>query len=125
MITIKILSQDVINFFFALGNNLESPIIQAVKKVGLLAQNKAKQYAPYDTGDLRRSIQGRQNALEYTVGTHLIYSRVHEYGHTFPNGRKIKPYKGKGYFAPALSDAEMQAQAIMNDRIIKFIAQWK
>ena len=124
MIKIDIISNQALQFFIQMGNNIESPIVQAVKKVGLLAQNRAKTYSPFRTGNLRRSIQGRQNALEYTVGTNVIYSRVHEWGHTFPSGRTIRPYKGRGYFQPALKDAEREAGAILRDRIIKAIAKW-
>jgi phage gpG-like protein len=98
-------------------------------------------YAPYKTGNLRRSItiqRGAEN-LERIIGTNLIYAPIHEYGGTVKaksrrflvfkvNGQwvsvkkvTIPKYKGRGYFAPSMTDLQKVAPSFFERAIEKII----
>lgn len=97
--------------------------------IGNRIRNDAGTHAPYKTGNLRRSLTVQQAPLKVTIGTNLVYARIHDQGGTikahtvtptrakalrFMSGgrvvfakrvnipqRIVKPYKGVGYLTPA------------------------
>lgn len=85
----------------------------------LKVQNKAKQLAPFKTGNLRRSITKQILPGVAVVGTNLVYAAIQEFGgvivpraakmlrfkidgkYVFARKVKIPPYKGRGFLRPA------------------------
>lgn len=64
--------------------NIKWDITSAIKKSlwqsSMLVRREATKRAPYQTGTLRRSIVEKVNWMKATVGTNLVYAKIHEYG---------------------------------------------
>ena len=75
---------------------MNTGLIERLTGVSLKVEAKAKQYAPVDTGTLRRSIQTKidERNLVGKVGTNLIYAAPLEFG------AEIKPKRAKTLFIP-------------------------
>lgn len=96
----------------------------------LQVQNRAKQLAPFMSGNLRRSITKKIHPGVAEVGTNLIYAAIQEFGgvivprakkmlrfkidgkYVFAKQVKIPPYKGRGYLRPALSESLAKIKSI-------------
>jgi len=108
--------------------------------IGILGQNltnKAKMLAPRKRGDLARSITGKKFPLKYVAGTNKVYAKIQEYGGTIhaKNGPflhwkdergwhkaprvTIKPYRGTGYFRPAMKFIAKKAGQIIANEVKK------
>lgn len=90
---------------------LQDEIRLALEQGALEIQNRAKQLAPYKTGNLRRSIThdpvSGSNGFAQAIGTSVVYAAIHEFGGNAGRGgrTRIKPYRDQGYFRPAIKEA--------------------
>lgn len=96
--------------------DLASVLRRTVFKAGVEMHARAVPNTPYQTGNLRRSIQLGQYGNFAKVGTNLEYARIHDLGGTiraythrnlFGRGivaqmpaRTVRAYKGRGYLKP-------------------------
>jgi phage gpG-like protein len=65
--------------------------------IGEEMSGKAKEQAPYDKGDLRRSITSEVTSGKHVeVGTDKVYARIHEFGGKTGRGHRVnitaRPY---------------------------------
>lgn len=91
-----------------------------LRRCGDQMRNEAGTDAPYDTGNLKRSITMKMYGdKKVVVGSNLVYARIHDEGGViYPKRKKflyfqiggkwvaakkvrIKKYKGRGYLTPA------------------------
>ena len=64
---------------------------KSLNQSSLFVQNDAKKLAPYNKGQLRRSITRKVHGYDYAeIGTDLVYARIQEEGGTIK--AKNKPY---------------------------------
>ena len=109
-------------------------IQEGLKEAALDVQSDSKKNAPWDTGNLRRSITHEIKAMSAKIGTDVVYAAIQEYGGeirpvkgkylTFKiNGHwvrttlsRIPPYKGKGYLRPALQSNEKNINQIFSKK---------
>jgi len=91
-------------------------LIERLTEACLKVEAKAKQYAPSDTGTLRRSIQTKINerSLMGKVGTNLIYAAPLEFG------AEIKPKRAKTLFIPL--DRRTRSQVARYGGVRQFIS---
>lgn len=84
----------------------------SVDQGALMIQNKAKELAPYKTGNLRRSITRTtlDDGLTQAIGTNLVYARIQEFGGMAGRGLRSK-IPAQPYLNPA---AEQSENAIMD-----------
>lgn len=133
----KSVSKAILNFMQNGNKDVERAILNGVTKSGLMLQNRAKELAPVKRGALRRSINGKLASTSYIVGTNLPYAKIQEFGGvirpkksnflrwndggTWHAARSvaIKPYKGGGYFRPALQFVSKQIGGIISKEIVK------
>lgn len=113
-----------------------------MRRVGDELRNRASAAAPYKTGNLKRSITiSEASSTHVTVGTNLVYARIHDLGGDIEpkkgkylrfkiGGRwvsvkhvRINPYKGKGYLTPAFDEmVHGKAAEILTEEIQKVIS---
>lgn len=95
----------------------------ALDASALEVQNRAKELAPYRTGNLRRSITRRfvptSGGFAAAVGTNVVYAAIHEFGGMTGRGHHthIKPFNNQGYFRPAIDEKRVTIEALF-DRFI-------
>lgn len=70
----------------------------AVQRVALEVMKDAKQFAPVDTGNLRRSITATGDGTDWQVGTNVEYAVYQEFG---TSRMRAQPFLG-----PALNAAK-------------------
>lgn len=97
MISLKIDLKDAETKFKNAPEKLNKAINLSLTQAGLIVQNKAKDLAPYKTGNLRQNITNKVHNFIAEVGSDVIYARVREY-----KTRRLP----KGYLRPALSQNE-------------------
>lgn len=78
--------------------NAKAPkrVDQLIKEAGLVAETKAAETAPFDTGRLRQSIRRKNEPNQVVVYTNVKYAPFQEFGTRFFKGRH---YMRKGYLA--------------------------
>lgn len=129
--------EEVLNRIEKIGSVAQAQ--QALGQACALVERSAKQKAPKDTGELRRSITSKVDGLTGIVFTPLEYSRYVEYGTGIHaeggNGRKDVPWAYKDektgeliwtkgqepqpYMRPALYDNKQAILAILKEGITK------
>lgn len=76
----------------------------ALKRIGLEMQKDAIGNAPYQTGNLRRSLTIEQDKTSVAVGTDLVYAPIHEFGGTIrPKSAKFLRFQIGGQWVMAKS----------------------
>lgn len=113
-----------------------------LRRIGDDLRNNASAAAPYKSGNLKRSITiSDSSSTHVTVGTNLVYARIHDQGgDVYPKkgkylkfkigGRwvsvkhvRINPYKGKGYLTPAFDEmVHGKAADILTEEIQRVIS---
>jgi HK97 gp10 family phage protein len=90
--------------------------IERITEGCLKVEAKAKQYAPVDTGTLRRSIHTKidERNLVGKVGSNLIYTSPLEFG------AKIRPVRAKALFIPL--DRKTRSQVARYGGVKQFIS---
>ena len=129
--------EEVLNRIEKIGSVAQAQ--QALGQACALVERSAKQKAPKDTGELRRSITSKVEGLTGIVFTPLEYSTFVEYGTGIHaeggNGRKDVPWAYKDektgeliwtkgqepqpYMRPALYDNKQAILAILKEGITK------
>lgn len=93
---------------------LEEALRTSVDQGSLMIQNKAKELAPYITGNLKRSITraslSNDRGLSQSIGSSVVYAAIKEYGGMAGRNRSVH-IKAKPYLNPA---AEQSESAIMD-----------
>ena len=74
---------------------------KTMEQSALFIQNDAKALAPYDTGQLRRSITNKTDVLSAQIGSNLVYAPIQEFGGKAGKHRSVY-IKGKPYLRPSL-----------------------
>lgn len=66
----------------ALPEEVHDAVVEAVQEEGVRIRDQARENAPMDEGDLRRSIRKRrlERGLDARVGTRLYYAKFIEFG---------------------------------------------
>ena len=84
---------------------LEWTLAVAFTDIALKMHGDAGTNAPYKTGDLRRSLNWKADAMEARVGSNLEYARIHDLGGMAGRNRRVRipKYKGRGYLTPAFN----------------------
>ena len=92
-----------------LTKKTDDSIDLGVKRTGREMREMAGVKAPYETGNLRRSITVAHKFLKSTVGSNLVYARIHDKGGMAGRGRSVRipKYRGKGYLTPAFNKAKI------------------
>jgi phage gpG-like protein len=75
-----------------------SAIQVAMARIGFEMQTDGVRDAPYDTGNLRRSISTELGKTDVKVGSDLVYARIQDLGGSTKRGT----IKGKRYLTGAL-----------------------
>lgn len=96
----------------------------AVKEAGYMTEADAKQNAPVDQGDLRRSINTtiEENGMVAVVGTNMDYALSVEFG-SAPHTIKVKDAKalsnGQSFFGKEVQHPGTQAQPFLTPAFVK------
>lgn len=73
------------------ADKINKAVSQEIEKTAHRIERQAKELAPIDTGELRRSITTEGSGLDYEIGTNLEYSEYIEDG-TSPHIINGNPY---------------------------------
>ena len=73
------------------ADKINKAVSQEIEKTAHRIERQAKELAPVDTGELRRSITTEGSGLDYEIGTNLEYSEYIEDG-TSPHIINGNPY---------------------------------
>ena len=106
MLKLDLNSQLAARFSRAMNENpkkVDDSMEISLTEIALFIHGKAGTWAPYDTGNLRRSLNWKANSREARIGSNLVYARIHDLGGQAGRGRKVRipKYKGRGYLTPA------------------------
>ena len=101
--------------------NLRNGSLNGLKELVYLIENKAKYYAPVDTGKLKSSIYSRVKNYIGIITSPATYSSYQEDG-TY---RMSAANRGKGFFKPAIQFAKTRVSAIMGKNIRKEMSKWQ
>lgn len=88
---------------------IESGAQKGIAKGAMLIADRAKALAPYDTGELYRSINSKAEGMSAEVGTNVEYAMYQEFG----------TYKmaAHPYLIPAMEESEAEVCGIMKKAI--------
>lgn len=83
-------AQKLIGKLKALDPGIEGAIHTGLTRIGLEMHDDAGTNAPFDTGNLRRSITAKVTKRQVKVGSNLVYARIHDKGGVTGRGYRVK-----------------------------------
>lgn len=101
---------------------LSSNVELGFTDIALRMHGDAISWAPFKSGNLRRSLTWKADAKEARVGSNVEYARIHDLGGMAGRGRKVRipKYKGRGYLTPAYNKMKNgEALSIMEKHLRK------
>jgi len=104
---------------------IQRAIDKAMKDVALFAEGAAKKnfngpdQLMVRTGHLRRSIVGEVSRNIASIGTDVVYGRIHELGGVMPGGWTMPK---RPYLEPAFTDNEDKIEDII---LKELVSQWE
>lgn len=107
---------------------IERAIDRAMPKIALFAEGKARQdftkaRGPKGglhvrTGHLRRSITGEARGNIASLGSNVVYSRIHELGGSIARGNSVITIPQRPYLEPAFTENEDRIEDILLKTLI-------
>jgi phage gpG-like protein len=124
MIEIKINKQDM-RWLDTSPKFIQKAIDKAMPDLALMLEGEAKKnfngpdQLRVRTGHLRRSIVGDVNNNIASIGTNVVYGRIHELGGPMPGGWSMPK---RPYLQPAVEDNEDKIEDLL---LKELIAEWE